>query len=275
MTHGWLARVLLRAWLALVIIFLLLPILVVIPLSFSSASYLRFPPPGWSLRWYANYASRETWRDATWLSLWVGLLVSVLATGLGTLAAFGLTRGRLPLRGAISALIISPLVVPAIVAAIGIYFAFSRAGITGSALGLVLAHSCLAVPFVVAMVSAALVGFDRRLEFAAMSLGAGRWATFRQVTFPLIRPAVLAGAFFAFITSFDELIVALFVSGSTAITLPRRMWDELRFEIDPTIAAVSTVLVAFTLALFLAGEALRRRSDRLRALRSGPDVHNP
>jgi putative spermidine/putrescine transport system permease protein len=265
MTGARLTQVLLRAWLALVILFLLLPILVVVPLSFSSASYLRFPPPGWSLRWYARYFSRETWLDATWLSLWVGLVVAVLATVLGTLAAFGLMRGRLPLRGAISALIVSPLVVPAIVAAIGIYFAFARAGITGSPLGLVLAHVCLAVPFVVATVSSALVGFDRRLEFAAMSLGAGRWATFWQVTFPLLRPAVLAGTFFAFITSFDELIVALFLSGSTAITLPRRMWDELRFEIDPTIAAVSTLLVAFTLALFLASEALRRRGERLRA----------
>jgi putative spermidine/putrescine transport system permease protein len=162
------------------------------------------------------------------------------------------------LRGLISALIVSPLVIPAIVAAIGIYFAFSRVGITGSAVGLILAHTCLAAPFVVAVVSSSLVGFDRRLEFAAMNLGAGPWATFWQVTFPLIRPAVLAGAFFAFITSFDELIVALFVSGSTAITLPRLMWDELRFEIDPTIAAVSTLLVALTLALFLASEAARR-----------------
>ena len=126
---------------------------------------------------------------------------------------------------------------------------------------------CLAAPFVVAVVSSSLVGFDRRLEFAAMNLGAGPWATFWQVTFPLIRPAVLAGAFFAFIASFDELIVALFVSGSTAITLPRRMWDELRFEIDPTIAAVSTLLVALTLALFLASEALRRRGEWLRAER--------
>jgi len=265
MRQARIVHTLLRVWLGLVILFLLLPILVVVPLSLSSASYLRFPPPGWSLRWYVSYFTREAWTSATWLSLWVGLIVAVLATVLGTLAAFGLTRGRLPLRGLISALIVSPLVIPAIVAAIGIYFAYSRAGITGSAVGLILAHTCLAAPFVVAVVSSSLVGFDRRLEFAAMNLGAGPWATFWQVTFPLIRPAVLAGAFFAFITSFDELIVALFVSGSTAITLPRRMWDELRFEIDPTIAAVSTLLVALTLALFLASETLRRRGEWLRA----------
>ena len=267
MKHGALTRLLLRLWLSLVIVFLLLPVCVVVPLSFSASSYLRFPPPGWSLRWYANYVARDSWTSATWLSLGVGLAVTGLSTVLGTAAAFGLTRGRLPLKGAISALIVSPLVVPAIVAAIGIYFAFARTGLTGSALGLVLAHTCLAVPFVVATVSSALVGFDRRLEFAAMSLGAGRWATFQQVTFPLIRPAVLAGAFFAFITSFDELLVALFVSGSSAVTLPRRMWDELRFEIDPTIAAVSTLMIALTLGLFLASEALRRRSDRLRTQR--------
>ena len=212
-----------------------------------------------------KYATRADWLDATWLSVWVGVAVAVLATLLGTLASFGLVRGRFPLRGVVSGLIISPLVIPAIVSSIGIYYAFSRFGLSGTPLGLVLAHTCLAVPFVVAVVSSTLVGFDRRLEFAAMSLGANRWATFRQVTLPIIRPAILAGAFFAFITSFDELVVALFLSGSGAITLPRRMWDELRFEIDPTIAAVSTLLVALTVVLFVCAEALRRRGERLRA----------
>ena len=153
---------------------------------------------------------------------------------------------------------------PGIIVAIGIYFFYARLGVVGNPIALVLAHTCLAVPFVVINVSATLYGFDERLEYAAMSLGASPWGAFRQVTLPLIRPGVLAGALFAFITSFDELIVALFVSGTTAVTLPRRMWEGIRFEIDPTIAAVSTILVAFSGALLLTAELLRRRSERLR-----------
>ena len=144
---------------------------------------------------------------------------------------------------------LSPLIVPGIVVAIGIYYAFSRYGLVGSPVGLVLAHTCLAVPFVVTSVSASLAGIDPRLEQAALSLGATPRATFFQVTLPLIRPGVLVGALFAFITSFDELIVALFISGSGAVTLPRRMWDDLRFQIDPTIAAVSTLTIVLTAAL--------------------------
>ena len=159
-------------------------------------------------------------------------------------------------------LVLSPLIVPGIVVAIGIYYAFSRYGLVGSPVGLILAHTCLAVPFVVTSVSASLAGIDPRLEQAALSLGATPRATFFQVTLPLIRPGVLVGALFAFIHSFDELIVALFISGSGAVTLPRRMWDDLRFAIDPTIAAVSTLTIVLTAALMWGAHLLRKHAER-------------
>jgi putative spermidine/putrescine transport system permease protein len=241
-----------------VLVFLALPILIVALLSFSSASYLTFPPPAFGLRWYEAYLGSRDWLASTWLSLVIAVFVVILATGLGTLAALGLTRLRGPVRAIVLSLIVSPLIVPGVVAAIGIYYAFARYRLVGTPAGLVLAHTCLAVPFVVTSVSASLAGFDRRLEQASLSLGASPWATFRQVTLPLISPGVLAGALFAFITSFDELIVALFLSGSGAVTLPRRMWDDLRFAIDPTIAAVSTLTIVLT-ALILGGARLLRR----------------
>jgi putative spermidine/putrescine transport system permease protein len=233
----------------LILAFLAAPIAVVVAVSFSSASYLTFPPPAFGLRWYAVYLSSDDWLRPTWLSLWVAAAVVVLATLLGTLAALGLARLPRPLRALASGLILSPLIVPTIVVAIGIYYAFSRLGLVSTPAGLILAHSCLAVPFVVTSVSASLKGLDPRLEQAALSLGATPRGTFFQVTLPLIRPGILVGALFAFITSFDELVVALFISGSGAVTLPRRMWDDLRFQIEPTIAAVSTLTIALTLVL--------------------------
>ena len=251
-------RPVLRLLVALVLLFLALPILLIVVVSFSSAAYLTFPPPGFGLRWYRAYIDSPEWLNATALSLTVAAAVVALSTTLGTLAALGLARLPRAARTAATALILSPLIVPGIIAAIGIYYAFSRYRLVGTPVGLVLAHTCLAVPFVVTSVSASLAGFDRRLDQAAQSLGATPWGAFRQVTFPLIRPGVLVGALFAFITSFDELIVALFLSGSGAVTLPRRMWDDLRFAIDPTIAAVSTLTIVLT-ALLLAGAHLLRK----------------
>jgi putative spermidine/putrescine transport system permease protein len=253
------------ALVGLILVFLAFPILVVIVASFSSATYLTFPPPAFGLRWYRTYLGSAGWLDATALSLSVAGAVVVLSTVLGTLAALGLAQLPRALRVLATGLILSPLIVPVIIIAIGIYYAFSRYGLVGSPVGLVLAHTCLAVPFVVTSVSASLAGFDRRLEQAALSLGATPWGTFRQVTLPLIRPGVLVGALFAFITSFDELVVALFLSGSGAVTLPRRMWDDLRFAIDPTIAAVSTLTIVLTAALLGGAHLLRRRSERLQA----------
>jgi putative spermidine/putrescine transport system permease protein len=250
---------------ALVLLYLVFPILVVIPLSFSAGTYLSFPPPGFSLRWYANFFGRTDWLDAALLSLWVGAAVMLLATALGAPAALALVRSDFRGKNFVTGFIISPLIAPVIIVAIGIYFFYARLGLVGNPVALVIAHTALAVPFVVINVSATLQGFDERLEQAAMNLGATPWRTFWQVTFPIIRPGVLAGALFAFISSFDELVVALFVSGTSAVTLPRKMWESIRFEIDPTIAAVSTMLVVLTGALFLSAELLRRRSDRLRS----------
>ncbi len=257
-------RVLLLTVTGLVLFYLVFPVFVVVPLSFSSARFLQFPPPGWSLQWYQNYLSREAWTSATWLSVQIGLATAVMATILGTAAALGLVRGRFRGREALNAFIVSPLIVPGIIVAIGIYFFYARIQIIGSPLALALAHTALAIPFVVINVSATLEGFDEKLEWAAMNLGANRWQTFRLVTLPIIRPGVFAGALFAFITSFDELIVALFVSGSGAVTLPRRMWESLRQEIDPTIAAVSTILIAASVLVLAGAEVLRIRSERLR-----------
>lgn len=249
---------------ALLLAFLAFPIIVVGVVSFSSANYLTFPPPAFGLRWYRAYLGARDWLEPTWLSFVVAMAVVVLSTLLGTLAALGLARLPKGLRVVASGLILSPLIVPGIVVAIGLYYAYSRYGLVGSPVGLVLAHTCLAVPFVVTSVSASLAGLDPRLEQAALSLGATPLGTFRQVTLPLIRPGVLVGALFAFITSFDELIVALFLSGSGAVTLPRRMWDDLRYAIDPTIAAVSTLTVVLTTGMMASAHLLRRRAERLR-----------
>ena len=251
---------------AAVLAFLVLPVLVVVPLSFSSARFLSFPPPGFSLQWYANFFGRQAWTGAAWLSAWVGLATTALSVLLGLPAGLGLMRGRFPGKRLAHALILSPIVAPGIIVAIGMYYAYAGFGLVGHPAALVAAHTCLAAPFVVINVSASLAGVDPRLEQAAQSLGATPWGVFRQVTLPLIRPGLLAGAIFAFVTSFDELLVALFLSGTTAVTLPRRMWEQLRFSIDPTLAAASTLLILLTTSLMLGAELLRRWSERRRAL---------
>ena len=258
------ARTALYAVTALVLFYLIFPVFVVVPVSFSSAKFLQFPPPGLSLQWYEKYLGRADWTGATWLSLQVALGTAVLATVLGTAASLALVRGRFRGRDAINSFLVSPMIIPSIIVAIGIYFFYSQLRLIGNPASLVLAHTTLAIPFVVVNVSATLYGFDERLEHAAMNLGANRWQTFTRVTLPLIRPGVFAGALFAFITSFDELIVALFVSGTGAVTLPRKMWDGLRQEIDPTIAAVSTLQIAISVVVLVSAELLRQRAERLR-----------
>lgn len=226
-----------------VVAFLILPVTVIFPLSFSASPYLEFPPRGWSLQWYRNYFGRPDWIGATFLSLKVGVATSMLATCIGTLAAFGFTRRQFSGQNLLLGLVLSPILMPGIIVAVAVYFFYARIGLVGNPLGLVLAHTVLATPFVVLTVTASLKVFDRTLELAGMSLGGTPLYTFVRVTLPLIRPGILSGAIFAFVTSFDELIVALFVSGTTSVTLPKRMWDGVRVELDPTIAAVAAVLV--------------------------------
>jgi putative spermidine/putrescine transport system permease protein len=246
-----------------VLVALIAPIVVVVLLSFSSASYLTFPPPALGVRWYREYLGSRDWLSATWLSVEVAFCVVVLSTLLGTAATLGLSRLPAGFRMVATGLILSPLVVPVIIVAIGAYYAFARYGLVGTPIGLVLAHTCLAVPFVVTSVGASLAGFDRKLEMAALSLGATPFGVFRQVTLPLILPGVAVGALFAFITSFDELVVSLFLSGADAVTLPRRMWEDLRYALDPTIAAVSTLTIVVTVLPLLCVDFARRRAGRV------------
>jgi putative spermidine/putrescine transport system permease protein len=250
---------LMRILVVLILLVMIAPIVVVVLLSFSSASYLTFPPPAFGIRWYREYLGSRDWLAATWLSVEVAMCVVLLSTALGTAATLGLARLPATARLLATALILSPLIMPVIIVAIGVYYAFARYRLVGTPAGLVLAHTCLATPFVVISVGASLASFDRRLEMAALSLGATPLGTFRQVTLPLILPGVLVGALFAFVTSFDELVVSLFLSGANAVTLPRRMWEDLRYALDPTIAAVSTFTIIVTVVPLLWVHFLRRR----------------
>ncbi len=260
-----LGRLLLWLVVGVVLFYLVFPVFVVSPGLVQLRQVFAVPAAGLVTAVVSELLSkRPGWVPATLLSIRVAVAVAILATVLGTAASLALVRGRFPGRDAVNSFIVSPLIVPGIIVAIGIYFVYAQAKLVGNPLGLVFAHTALALPFVVTNVSATLQGFDERLEYAAMNLGANRWQTFRRVTLPIIRPGVFAGALFAFITSFDELIVALFISGSGAVTLPRKMWDSLRQEIDPTIAAVSTVLIAISVLILFTAELLRQRSERTR-----------
>lgn len=243
---------------ALVLLFLVVPIVVIIPISFSSAQYLTFPPPGFSLRWYDRFLGRPEWLASLRLTLEVASMATLFSTLLGLLASLALVRGRFPGKPAVYALILSPMIVPSIITAIGIYFFFARLRMIGSPLAMALGHTVVAMPLVVIIVSAALQGFDRRLELAAMSLGASHFEAFRRVTLPIIAPAVISGALFAFLTSFDELLIPLFLAGPTSLTLSVRIWNSVTMQVEPTIAAVSTFLIAVALAVLLLGNLLRR-----------------
>jgi putative spermidine/putrescine transport system permease protein len=266
---GWL---LCCAAAAVVLLFLVLPLFIIIPISFSAGSYLEFPPPGWSVRWYAAYVGDRNWREATSLSLRVALATTVLATVLGTAAALPLARRRFRGQLAVLAFLYSPLVVPVIVTAIALYFFLAGVRLIGSFVGLLLAHTILALPFVIITVSAALRGFDESLEEAAMNCGATRLVTFTRVTLPLIAPGVLSGALFAFITSFDEIVITMFISGTHAVTLPKQMWDGIRDEVNPTIAAVASLLVGVSCGVLFLVNLFGRRAERLRSRRADAEL---
>jgi len=228
--------------------FLILPTFVVVPLSLSAGDFLAFPPPGWSFKWYASYFGQPPWLHATLLSFQVAVVTMLASTVLGTLAAYGVLRGRLRRRTLVVSLMISPIIVPPIVIGVAIYGLLAQWNLIGHFLGLVIGHAIGSIAYVMVIVSATLAGFDRSLERAAMSLGAGPLLTFRRVTFPLIRAGVLSGAVFAFIHSFDEVIITMFISGVHVQTLPLKMWEDIRNQIDPTIAAVSSMLILLPVA---------------------------
>lgn len=293
--------------------FLIAPILVVIPLSFNAEPYFTFTakmrsfdPEGYSLRWYdtlltfgmaAPDAPRDAawwadvWANARWInaaknSVIIGVFSTILATVLGTLAALGLSRPEMPFRRIIMAVLISPMIVPIIITATGMFFFYSSACVDSTTtlgrwlapvlsnngclantyLGVILAHATLGIPFVIITVTATLIGFDQSLNRAAASLGANPRRVFFKVTMPLILPGVISGALFAFVTSFDEVVAVLFIAGPDQQTIPRQMWNGIREQISPAILAVATLLVVFSIALLTTVELLRRRSERLRGL---------
>lgn len=258
------ARVALSAFAALVLLFLIAPIVAIVPLSFSAGSFLHYPLPGLSLRWYAEFFSSQFWLPSLWNSLFIGVCAAGLAVALGTPAAIGLWRASFPGRGAILAILISPMVVPVIIVAVGLYFAFAPLGLASTYLGLILAHAALGAPFVVVTVLATLSGFDRTLLRAAASLGAPPATAFRRVMLPLILPGVLTGALFAFATSFDEVVVALLLAGPEQRTLPRQMFAGINENISLAITAAATLLIAASMLLMTAVELLRRRAERLK-----------
>ena len=281
---------------AAVLFFLIAPILVIVPLSFNAEPYftfteamLSFDPEGYSLRWYdrlltfgmqspgverdgawwADAWANSEWIDAARNSLVIGVASTVVATALGTLAALGLSRPEMPARRAIMAVLVSPMIVPIIITATGLFFFYSATGLANSYVGIVLAHATLGIPFVIITVTATLVGFDRGLTRAAASLGADPVTSFRKITLPLILPGVVSGALFAFVTSFDEVVVVLFVAAHDQQTIPRQMWNGIREQISPAILAVATILVVVSIGLLATVELLRRRSERLRGVAPG------
>ena len=278
---------------ALIFLFLIAPILLVIPLSFNVEPYFTFTkkmlsldPSGYSLRWYDQILTfgmsapekirdsswwADVWANAQWIhaaknSIIIGVASTLLATVLGTVAALGLSRPEMPFRRAIMGLLISPMIVPLIITATGLFFFYSKTGLTHSYPGIIMAHATLGIPFVIITVTATLVGFDHSLTRAALNLGASPVTVFREITMPLILPGVISGALFAFVTSFDEVVVVLFVAAYDQQTIPRQMWNGIREQISPTILSVATILVLFSIFLLTTIELIRRRSERLRGV---------
>lgn len=290
----------------LIFFFLIAPIVVIIPLSFNAEPFFTFTPAmrsldpdGFSLRWYQSLLHfgmenpqaegwafwSDAWNNANWIkaaknSIIIGFFSTLVATFLGTLAALGLSRPEMPYRRLIMAILISPMIVPLIITATGMFFFYSNpcdllmlvglepqcGRLAGTYLGVILAHATLGIPFVIITVTATLVGFDQSLNRAAASLGANPRVTFFRVTMPLILPGVIAGALFAFVTSFDEVVAVLFIGGPEQQTIPRQMWNGIREQISPAILAVATLLVVFSIALLTTVELLRRRSERIRGV---------
>ncbi|WFU91245.1 ABC transporter permease (plasmid) [Rhizobium sp. CC1099] len=245
-----------------VVVFLIAPIIAIVPLSFNVEPFFTYPMPGLSLRWYEEFFSSEVWQLALKNSIIVAVCTTLVSTALGTLAAIGLSRPECPFRATLTAILISPMIVPVIVSAVGIYYAFAAVGLLNSLTGLVLAHTAIGAPFVVITVTATLASFDHNLMRAASSLGATPLEAVLRIMLPIIAPGVVSGALFAFVTSFDEVVIALFIAGSEERTLPRQMWSGVRETLSPTIAAVATLLILFS-TLFLATiQWLHRRAER-------------
>ena len=251
-----------------IFLYLLVPIFVIMPLSFNSEPYFSYPMEGYSLRWYEEFFTSDQWLLGLKNSIIVGIFATLVATTLGTLAALGLNRADFRGKTAMMAILISPIIIPIVITAAGMFYFYASIGLSSTLTGLVLAHAALGVPFVVITVSATLVGFDHNLVRAGASLGANPFRVFFKVTLPMILPGVVSGALFAFITSWDELVVAIFLAGAEEHTLPRLMWSGIRELLSPTITAVATMLILFSILLMVTMELLRRRTERLRGIRN-------
>lgn len=261
---------------ACVFLFLIAPILVIIPLSFNAEPYFTFTEgmmaldkEAYSVRWYKDIATNPQWIFSAKNSIFVATFSTLIATILGTLAALGLSQSHMPYRPLVMGVLISPMIVPLIISAAGMFFFYSKIGLSQTMPGLILAHAVLGTPFVVITVTATLAGFDHSLTKAAQSLGSGTSRTFFKIQMPLILPGVVSGALFAFITSFDEVVVVFFLAGFEQRTIPRQMWAGIREQISPTILAVASILVCVSILLLTTVELLRRRNERLRGVSPG------
>jgi len=253
-------RFLVVATALLVLVYLILPQFIILPLSFSSQSYLSFPPPGWSLKWYERLAENPSWADAAWNSLAIGIPAAFFSMLFGTMAALAVTRGRMKSAGAISALVVAPMMLPHVILAIGLYPLLLQMGLLGTHLSAIIGHTVIGIPLVFITVNGSLGSYSGALELAAMTLGAGPWHTFWSVTFPMIRVGILIGGILAFALSFDELMLALFLTGAGTRTLPRLIWEQLNDFLTPTIAAVASLVFLFTLVLLVIVAFLQARS---------------
>lgn len=253
---GWWA---VRAFCVAVLLFLLAPILVIMPLSFSDSSFLVYPITGWSMKWYQALFASDDWARATRNSFIVAPAATVVATALGTTAAVGLARSDFPGKGLLMSVLIAPMVVPIVVVGVATYLFFAPIGLADTYVGLIVVHAALGAPFVLTTVLATLANFNQNLVRASLSLGETPLRTFFRVTLPVIAPGVISGALFAFATSFDEVVVTLFLAGANQVTLPRQMFTGIRENITPTIAAVATLLTIFTTSLLGVLEWLRGR----------------
>lgn len=242
----------------LVGVFLIAPIIIIMITSFNDSPYMEFPPQHLSLRWYANFFGSPHWFEPALLSFRVAISTALSAAILGTMAAIGIGRGQFPLRRTLEMFFISPMVVPVVVMALGLYLLFSGIHVLGTPIALYLGDTVIATPLVIIIVLAAVRSADPAVELAARSLGAGYLGTLWHVTLPVIRPAILSGLAFAFLISFDEVIIAIFLGGPDATTLPKRMWETIRFEIDPTLTAISSLLTCAAVVILIGAEVVRR-----------------
>ena len=282
-----------RGLCALIFLFLIIPIIILIPLSFNQEPYFSFTPgmlaldkEAFSFRWYMDILTNgivdpeakegwwtDVWQNAQWVrsiknSFIIGIGATLLATSIGTLAAIGLSRSEMPYRRAIMALLISPMIVPLVITASGLFYFYSQIGIAKSYTGIILSHAILGTPFVIITVTATLAGFDNNLTRAAANLGAGPIRTFFKVQMPLILPGVISGGLFAFITSFDEVVIVMFMASIDQLTIPKQMWAGIRQEISPVILCMATCLVILSIVLLTTVELLRRRAERLRGIKA-------